>query len=254
MGSLEPFELAQQNRVFETASPEEIVRWAWEKFGGRLAFGTAFGSTGMVLLDVIQQTVPQIPVFTIDTGYLFQETLDLKSQLEARYGFEIESLHPRLSVSEQDRKFGGALFRHDPDRCCWMRKVEPLQRKLADLDGWMTSLRRDQSDTRKGIGILEAYRTHSGRSLVKVNPMANWTRKQVWDYILVHDVPYNPLLDQGYPSVGCWPCTQAVGNTDDERAGRWAGTAKTECGIHTFMGSVEPSDSPVQVETAAAAD
>ena len=248
MGPIDQVELDRQNAVFEGAWPEEIVLWAWERLGSRLAFGTAFGSAGMALLDVVQKIAPQIPMFTIDTGYLFQETLDLKARVEARYGIQIESLHPHLSVSEQDREFGEALYSRNSDRCCWMRKVEPLQRKLVDLDGWLTSLRRDQSKSRNSIGILESYRTHRGRTVVKINPIANWTQKQVWDYILAHDVPYNPLLDQGYSSIGCWPCTQAIDNPADEREGRWAGTSKTECGIHTFM-----APAPL-VEVEAAAD
>jgi phosphoadenosine phosphosulfate reductase len=204
--------------------------------------GTAFGPTGMVLLDVIQKTVPQVPVFTVDTGYLFGETLDLKVRVEAHYGIEIEGVSPPLSVTDQNRDYGPALYSRDPDRCCRMRKVEPLQRRLASLDGWIASLRRDQSETRKGVRVLEHYRVGGGHSVVKVNPMAGWTRKQVWDYILEHDVPYNSLHDQGYPSIGCWPCTRSVKAGADERSGRWVGMSKTECGIHTDLLSVGASD------------
>ena len=237
-------------RAFEGAPPEEILLWAREALGPRVAIGTAFGATGMVLLDIAQKAAPQIPIFTIDTGYLFQETLDLKARVEARYGIRIESLHPRLSVAEQDREYGLALYGRDADRCCRMRKVEPLQRKLADLDGWVNSLRRDQSEARKVIRILEPYRAGNGRPLVKIHPMANWTRKQIWDYIHTYDVPYNPLMDRGYASIGCWPCTQAIGEGADERAGRWSGSAKTECGIHTFLTPAEEFDREAQLTEA----
>lgn len=242
--ALDRAEITRQNAVFENAPVKEILQWAWDTLGPRIGFGTAFGSSGMVLLDIMQKHVPQIPVFTIDTGFLFQETLDLKKRVESLYQIEIESVLPRLTIAEQDRDYGAKLYQSDANRCCWIRKVEPLQRKLGELDVWINSRRRDQSTTRKEIPILEYYETDGG-ALLKLNPMANWTRKQVWDYILTHKVPYNPLMDQGYPSVGCWPCTKQVGDTEDERAGRWAGQAKTECGIHTFL---QPIESAVTVD------
>lgn len=233
--------LNAQSLAFETAPLEDILIWAWETLGSRVAFGTAFGASGMVLLDVMQKAAPKIPVFTIDTGFLFPETLSLIDRVEARYGIEIERVYSRLSVEEQARDYGDELYKRDADRCCWLRKVEPLQRKLSQLNGWINSRRRDQGDTRSQISILEYYET-DGRALLKLNPMATWTRKQVWDYIHEHDVPYNPLMDQGFATIGCWPCTKAVAGDADERAGRWAGTDKTECGIHTFL---QPIDAAV---------
>ena len=241
--------LEDQSRAFEDGSLEDILIWAWETLGSRVAFGTAFGSSGMVLLDVMQKVAPQIPVFTIDTGFLFPETLDLIDQVEAHYGLEIERVHSRLSLEEQEHDYGLKLYERDSDRCCWLRKVEPLQRKLSELNGWINSRRRDQGDTRSQIPILEYYET-DGRALLKFNPMATWTRKQVWDYILEHAVPYNPLMDQGYSSVGCWPCTKAAGSDTDERAGRWSDSGKTECGIHTFLQPIESAvDTVSDVET-----
>ncbi len=239
MNFIESSKFGRLAEAFEHTPPEEVLVWAWETLGPRVAMGTAFGATGMALLDLIQKTVPQMPIFTVDTGFLFQETQDLKARVEARYGIQIEGVHPRLSVAQQEREHGPALYERNPDRCCWMRKVEPLQRKLGELDGWITSLRRDQSETRKEIHVLEPYRVEGGHAVVKVNPMAGWMRKQVWDYVLEHDVPYNPLHDQGYPSIGCWPCTRPVATGQDERDGRWVGTSKTECGIHTSFISVE---------------
>ena len=236
---------------FETTSLGKIVRWAWETLGPRVEMSTAFGATGMVLFDIAQKEVPELPVFTIDTGYLFQETLELKARVEQRYGVEIETLHPRLSVKEQDEKFGAALYGRNPGKCCAMRKVEPMRRKLMELDGWITGIRRDQSSSRSRAGILETYQVGSAQYILKVNPMATWTRKDVWDYILAHEVPYNPLMDQGYPSLGCWPCTKKAESGGEERAGRWAGTSKDECGIHTSFVAIEESEEkPASTEVA----
>ena len=240
--------LNAQSQALETAPLEDILIWAWETLGSRVAFGTAFGASGMVLLDVMQKAAPQIPVFTIDTGFLFPETLSLIDRVEARYGIEIERVYSRLSIEEQARDYGAELYKRDADRCCWLRKVEPLQRKLSQLNGWINSRRRDQGDTRSQIPILEYYET-DGRALLKLNPMAPWTRKRVWDYIVEHDVPYNPLMDQGFATIGCWPCTKAVDGCVDERAGRWADSDKTECGIHTFLQPIDAAVNAVPVES-----
>ena len=223
----------------KNAPPEEILARAWRDLGPAVAMSTAFGPSGVVLVDMAQRVVPQLPVFTIDTGYLFSETLALKERIEARYDIQIESLRPRLSVPEQDSVCGPELYSRDPDRCCAMRKMEPLQRKLAGLDGWVAGLRRDQSDTRAGVRVVEGYRISGGKTIAKVNPLAAWTRKHVWDYIADNDLPYNSLMDQGYSSIGCWPCTQPAAPGADERAGRWAGTRKTECGMHVSLLDVE---------------
>jgi phosphoadenosine phosphosulfate reductase len=249
---IDPDRLRSLSESLEGSTAQEILMWAWEHLGPRVSMGTAFGSTGIVLLDLEQQAVPEMPVFFVDTGYQFDETLELKARTEAYHGIRIEALYPRRTVGQQDREHGPDLYERDPDRCCWMRKVEPLQRKLHELDGWVTSLRRDQSEARRTIGTLELYHTDDERPLVKVNPMARWTRKAVWDHILERQLPYNPLMDRGYPSIGCRPCTRAVGSGEtDERAGRWSGRAKTECGIHTFMSptrSAEVGDREVKLE------
>jgi phosphoadenosine phosphosulfate reductase len=177
------------------------------------------------------------PVFTLDTRLLFPETLRLKQRLDEFFGYEIQTLQPDLTVEQQTSAHGPELWKRDPDLCCTMRKVLPLQDKLAELDCWITGLRRDQSNTRAQIGIIEVYifDETTGREIVKLNPMANWPREKVWDYIRDHKIPYNPLHDQGYRSIGCVPCTQKTSAGDNERAGRWIGFNKVECGIHTFM-------------------
>jgi phosphoadenosine phosphosulfate reductase len=230
-------EVESLNREFQHASTETILRWAGEKFGARAAIGTSFQGAGLVMIHLARQNELNFPVFTLDTGLLFPETVELKSRLESFFGISIESLIPDLTVEQQAEAFGGELWAQDPDVCCTMRKVVPLQGKLAELDCWITGLRREQSDTRADVQFIEVYLfdEKSGREIVKLNPMANWSRTAVWNYLKEHKIPYNPLHDQGYRSIGCAPCTSKVAEGQNERAGRWTGFNKAECGIHTFM-------------------
>lgn len=225
------------NEQFDSMPTEEILRWAWERFGVRAAIGTSFQGAGLVMMHLAQQNNLPFPVFTLDTGLLFSETGRLKERLENFFGFKIESLVPDLTVEQQAEAQGPELWKRDPDLCCTMRKVLPLRNKLAELDCWMTGLRRQQSQTRTDVGVIELYNAEesSGRDIVKLNPMANWSRDAIWKYIADHKIPYNALHDQGYRSIGCFPCTQKVSGGEDERAGRWTGFQKVECGIHTFM-------------------
>ena len=216
---------------------EEVLAWAWGLFGKRAALGTSFQGAGLVLMHLAKQNGFGFPVFTLDTGLLFPETLALKKRLEDFFGFAIEGLEPDLTVDEQADINGPELWTRNPDLCCTIRKVLPLRDKLGELDCWITGLRRQQSDTRASIGIVELYAFDetSGRDVVKLNPMAEWSREAVWKYLGEHKIPYNPLHDQGYRSIGCRPCTHRTANGEGERAGRWTGFNKVECGIHTFM-------------------
>jgi phosphoadenosine phosphosulfate reductase len=230
-------EVQTLNREFQSASTETILRWAWEEFGKRAAVGTSFQGAGLVMIHLARQNGLDFPVFTLDTGLLFPETLAVKDRLERFFGLEIESLVPDLSLEQQAEAFGPELWKQNPDQCCGIRKVVPLQGKLGELDCWITGLRREQSDTRAETQVVEVYLVdeQSGREIVKLNPMANWSRNAVWDYIKKNEIPYNPLHDQGYRSIGCWPCTTKTADAQNERAGRWTGFNKVECGIHTFM-------------------
>ena len=230
-------EIARLNQRFQTSGTEDVLAWAWDRFGKRAAIGTSFQGAGLVIMHLAKQRQFGFPVFTLDTGLLFKETVELKKQLEDFFGFPIESCVPDLTVEQQAAAHGAALWERDPDLCCAMRKVLPLQNKLAELDCWITGLRRQQSETRTVIGIVEAYASGdaAGRGIIKLNPMANWQRDAVWSYLREHRIPYNPLHDQGYHSIGCWPCTRKTGEGENERAGRWTGFNKLECGIHTFM-------------------
>ena len=230
-------EIQSLNERFADQPTEKILAWAWERFGARAAIGTSFQGAGLVMMHLAQSHGLTFPVFTLDTGLLFPETIELKQRLENFFGLRIESLEPDLTVEEQADIHGPELWKRTPDLCCTVRKVLPLRDKLTDLDCWITGLRREQSQTRSQIGILEVYvfDEGSGREIVKINPMANWTRDAVWNYIREHRIPYNPLHDRGFRSIGCWPCTRMTANGEGERAGRWIGFNKVECGIHTFM-------------------
>jgi phosphoadenosine phosphosulfate reductase len=232
-----PADVSALNARFRDEPTEAVLAWGWERFGRRAALGTSFQGAGLVLIHLALQHGLPFPVFTIDTGLLFAETVALRKRLEEFFGCAIEALTPDVSVEQQAAAMGPELWKRDPDLCCTLRKVMPLRAKLASLDCWITGLRRQQSDTRADIGIVEQYLFDpaTGREIVKLNPMAAWTRAAVWDYLGRHGIPYNPLHDQGYRSIGCWPCTAKSGAGDDERAGRWIGFNKTECGLHTFL-------------------
>lgn len=230
-------EIQSLDQHFDRLPTEEVLAWAAKRFGQRAAIGTSFQGAGLVMLHLAREASLRFPVFTLDTGLLFPETAALKERLEEFFGFKIESLEPDLTVAEQADIHGPDLWRRDPDLCCTVRKVLPLRSRLEELNCWITGLRRQQSETRAAIGIIEVYvfDETTGREIVKLNPMANWTRDAVWNYIRDHKIPYNPLHDQGYRSIGCWPCTRRAAGGEDERAGRWIGFNKVECGIHTFM-------------------
>jgi phosphoadenosine phosphosulfate reductase len=218
---------------------EQMLTWTWEKFGKRAAIGTSYQGSGLVILHHARRLNLNFPVFTVDTGLLFPETYELRERLQDHFGFEIESLKPEQTVEEQAASFGAELWKTNPDSCCSLRKVLPLQKKLAQLDVWITGVRRNQSDTRAHMKHLELYEFDKLREhfILKLNPMLDWSREQVWECIKDNKIPYNPLQDRGYRSIGCWPCTRATAGGENERAGRWEGFDKTECGIHTFLGS-----------------
>jgi phosphoadenosine phosphosulfate reductase len=230
-------EVRSLDEQFSHQPTEEILAWAWQRFGDRASIGTSFQGAGLVMIHIARTHQLPIPVFTLDTGLLFPETLALKERLELFFGIRIEALVPDLTLEEQADINGPELWKRNPDLCCTIRKVLPLRDKLCDLDCWVTGLRREQSDTRAGIGIIELYTFDetSGRDIVKLNPMAHWSREAVWQYLRVHQIPYNPLQDRGYHSIGCQPCTRQTANGESERAGRWTGFNKVECGIHTFL-------------------
>jgi len=235
----DPEEIRRKSVEFESASLVEILGWCWERFGVNAAVGTSFQGAGLVVLHTAYTNGMKFPSFTLDTGLLFPETLELKAKIEDLLGLTIESLKPEQTVEEQAAEHGPNLWDRSPDLCCTLRKVMPLQKKLGELDVWITGLRRQQSEGREKTQIAELYKFDvlRDRHILKLNPMANWSREQVQAYLKEHGIPSNPLASRGYRSIGCIPCTRPVGEGDDERAGRWTGFDKSECGIHTFLGA-----------------
>ena len=232
------FEVSEETERLECLSLDELLCWCWNYFGDKAAIGTSFQGSGLVIIDHAVRNGCNFPIFTIDTGLLFPETLELKKKLEDFWDVKIQGVHPEQTIEEQKKTMGPELWKTNPDSCCQMRKVLPLQSRLSSLDVWITGLRRGQSDQRKSTNVLEMYEFDKLREsyIFKLNPMVNWSREKVWSYIKDHNIPYNTLHDKGYRSIGCWPCTKAISDGQDERAGRWEGFNKTECGIHTFLG------------------
>jgi phosphoadenosine phosphosulfate reductase len=230
-------EVAELNKQFDSQTSPEVLAWAWRQFGRTAAIGTSYQGAGLVMLHLARTAGLDFPVFTLDTGLLFPETVALKERLESFFGCKIESVEPDLTVEQQADVHGSELWKRDPDLCCTARKVIPLRGKLEDLACWVTGLRRQQSQARASVQIIELYHLdeESNRQIVKLNPMAGWTREGIWAHIQKHKIPYNPLHDQGYRSIGCMPCTRKIKDGQDERAGRWTGFKKVECGIHTFL-------------------
>ena len=221
--------LVEVQNLAENWTPQHALSWAFETFGTNVAVSSAFGAEGMVLIDMASRIRKDFRLFTIDTEFLFPETYNLMDRIEEKYGITIERVYSSLSPEEQERVHGDALWGRNPDLCCNLRKVEPLRRKLSELNAWITSIRSDQTSARSGAKRIE---WDAKFGLLKINPIIDWSSKQVWRYIHDHDVPYNALHDQDFPSIGCTHCTRAVRPGEDPRAGRWPGLNKTECGLH----------------------
>lgn len=232
-----PEEVAQAARALEDAAPQEVLRWGVERFGRGLVLACSFQAEDLVLLDMLCALLPRPRVFYLDTGLLFPETYALRDQVLQRYDVELECHAPALTLEEQARRYGDALWERDPDRCCALRKVEPLARALAGCAAWVTGIRREQSPTRAGVPVVQWDARHGK---VKLNPLARWTWAQVWAYVAERGLPYHPLYDRGFPSIGCWPCTSPVAPGEHPRAGRWRGRGKLECGLHVPPGGGAP--------------
>lgn len=217
-------------RELEGRPPQAVLEWALTTFGpDEIALACSFGAEDVALVHMASRIRPGVRVFYLDTQLLFPETYQTRDRIAARYDIRLEQVLPALSVEEQARRYGEALWARDPDACCRLRKVEPLEGVLKGLKAWITGIRREQAPTRAGAREVEWDRKFG---LVKVNPLVRWTWDELWGYIRANEIPYNPLHDQGYPSIGCIHCTRPVKPGEDLRAGRWSGFAKTECGLH----------------------
>jgi phosphoadenosine phosphosulfate reductase len=210
------------------APAEEVVRWAVDTFGARICVTSSM--TDAVIIHLASGVQPGIEVVFLDTGYHFAETIGTRDAVAAVYPVRLVNVTPSRTVAEQDAELGPRLFGRNPDLCCYLRKVEPLERALGNYDAWITGVRRDETNKRRQSQVVE---WDDRREMVKVNPILSWTASQVDDYIAANGVLVNPLVYDGYPSIGCATCTVRVEEGADPRSGRWAGTAKTECGIHT---------------------
>jgi phosphoadenosine phosphosulfate reductase len=216
------------NAELEVATPEAILHWAWTQFAPAIAATSSFQTQSLPLLHMIACTTPELPVYFLDTGFHFPETLAYRDQLMAQLGVNVRTLTADMGHSAFRHQHGD-LYRSNPDLCCYINKVEPWQRTKAGLTAWISGIRRDQTEHRRATPIVE--RARNGQ--YKVCPLATWSEADMWRYINRHDLPVHPLMSQGYLSIGCAPCTRPVTDGEESRAGRWAGQAKTECGLHT---------------------
>ncbi len=219
---------------YDPDSPREILDWAVNRWGSELMMTTALGYSGMVLMSILSEMARSVPVFFINTGFHFAETLSFLEHCREKLGLDIVELKPEPVKQEFLAEYGEDIMERSPDTCCGVNKVQPLKNLLArgQYKAWISALRRDQADTRKSIEIVETM----GDGVVKIHPLAHWDKAQVWKYINDHDVPYHPLHDEGFMSIGCQPCTQKSGHGGHERDGRWAGNEKVECGLHLIGG------------------
>ena len=239
-------ELAEAAERLEGQAPQEILRWAVEHYRPNLVMACSFGMQSVVMIDMLHRMdlLGDVEVFYLDTGVLFPETHQTRLRIQERYGFRAVRIATDLSWEEQQEKYGGHLYERGPEginECCRIRKVEPQRRYLADKAAWISGMRRSHSKTRAAIPVVLWDETNRA---VKVNPVATLSDEMIWGYIKAYDVPYNPLYDQGYPSIGCNTpiCTQRVKPGDDPRSGRWGG-AKVECGIHLDGNAIKSLDS-----------
>lgn len=226
------FELKPYQTELDTAYPQDILKWAHEHYGDKLVVVTSFQITGIVTLHMLRQITDNVQVMTLDTGLLFPETYQLIDDVESALDITVQRIKPELSLPTQAREYGSLLWETNPNQCCNLRKTIPLRHALQPYDAWVTGLRRDQSPSRANTSVID---WDTRNDMLKVMPFATWTEDMLWTYLNAHDLPYNPLHDRGYPSIGCYTCTLSGKGRD----GRWANSVKTECGIHVPLLSAE---------------
>ncbi|WP_338754505.1 phosphoadenylyl-sulfate reductase [Bacillus sp. FJAT-52991] len=215
----------------DTKGAKEVLQWAYDHYDDRLMYACSFGIEGIVLIDLISTIRPNASIVFLDTGYHFQETYDIIDKVKKRYpSLQIHLQKPTLTIEEQANKYGEDLWQHDPNTCCQLRKILPLTEALEPASAWISGLRREQSETRKHTNYVN--QDHKFKK-IKICPLIHWTWKEVWRYVTKHQLDYHALHDQGYPSIGCQPCTKPAISIEDLRSGRWSGSGKTECGLHS---------------------
>ncbi|MFM7210360.1 MAG: phosphoadenylyl-sulfate reductase [Verrucomicrobiota bacterium] len=228
----DPSQLSEIDGRLSGLSAEDRLRWAHETFGDRAGIGTSFQPAGVVILHLARTAGLPIRAFTLNTGLLFPETIAFKAEIERILGIKVDDVEPEQTVEQQAAAHGPELWKRDPEKCCELRKVQPLGRRLFDLDLWISGLRRDQSAERASTPLLSLAGRPDGSDVWKLNPLVDWSKERVHDYLAAHGLPHNPLIDRGYRSIGCAPCT-VPSSGGDERGGRWPGFDKRECGLHT---------------------
>ena len=231
MNTLDVKEIARLSLAFEAQSPQAILKWAVETFCPYLAASSSFQTQSVPLLHMISQINPEMRIYFLDTHYHFWDTMIFREQLEREFGLNVQDLYPDKSWWDFLKRFGRSLVKDDPDLCCFIRKVEPMQKGVLGVKAWITGIRRDQTPERAKARILEMQPD----GFLKINPMLNWTAANIAVYMKENNLPEHPMTGLGYPSIGCMHCTAKVKSGDDERAGRWKGKNKTECGLHTHM-------------------
>jgi len=219
---------AEAAQTLDGAPADEVIKWAAQTFGSRICITSSM--TDAVIIHLVSRLTPGIDVLFLDTGYHFAETIGTRDAVSAVYPVNVVNVTPATTVAEQDAELGPKLYGRNPDLCCYLRKVVPLEKALGPYDAWITGVRKDETDSRSTTRVVQ---WDSKRQMVKVNPIVDWSQEQVDTYIAEQGVLVNPLVYDGYPSIGCQTCTMRVEAGADPRSGRWAGTAKTECGIHT---------------------
>jgi phosphoadenosine phosphosulfate reductase len=228
-----------ESRADDASDPREVLEWVAANVE-RLAIATSFQSSGLVILHLMQQIRPGVPVLFLNTGFHFRETLEFASEIVDLWGLNFVELRGEHGTPQRQAEIHGAgLYKMNPDLCCSINKVRPLQKALEDYDGWISGVRRDQSPQRAGVPLVGKQVLPSGEWVLNIHPLANWAKQDVDAYIDEHHIPTHPLLERGFTSIGCWPCTRPVAAEENDRAGRWAESDKTECGIHTFGESRE---------------
>ena len=233
-------DLARASERLEDGTPQEILGWAVDAYGEDLSLSVSFGNPeGMVLLDMLSRISDRAQVFTLDTGFLFEETVRFREEAMKRYPLPLKVLTPGLTVEEQVAQYGPELYSCAPDLCCQVRKIEPQRRFLRDYGAWVTGIRRDQTAQRASTPVV-AFDEYFG--VAKIAPLTGWSADEIDEYVRRNDVPLNPLLSMGYRSIGCEPCTRPVAPGEDARAGRWPDMDKTECGLHFMGGAVKRAD------------
>lgn len=224
------FQLPEFDEKSETKGALEVLEWAYDHYGEKIVYSCSFGIEGSVLVDLIYKINPKATVVFLDTGLHFQETYETIDKARERYPeLNIVMQRPELTLQRQSEQYGEELWKKDPNLCCHLRKIVPLKSVLEPVEAWISGLRREQSETRKHTNYINLDKKFGK---IKICPLIHWTWKEIWRYAYNEELPYHPLHDQGYPSIGCQPCTSPVFDLEDLRAGRWKGTGKTECGLH----------------------